>query len=601
MTTAAAMSLAGLDKPVKPRSEAKAGLGAIFRLLAPRRWTAVSLVSAGFLLAAIQLAEAALFGAIIDRLTAGEAVLEAALLWGALGVFGIAMATVIALFADRLAHAVKVAGLNVAYERLITLPPRATERGGSGRMLRTLVAGADAVFGVTITLFREHVTAISAVLLVLPVAVAINLKLSLVLVALALVFGVLFSIVTRRAQTGQRAVEAQLQAVYSRVGDVVPNVAIVQAFGRLGAEAEALRGLTGGVLRAQYPVLGWWALLAILTRSAGTLALLVTVSIGAVLVSRGQASVGEVVTFVGFSQLIIGKLDQIGSGLTRIFVQAPTLGALAELMESDATNDGGLPVLQPTEGRVTFEDVTFRFSDDGAGVIDVNFEARPGQTVALVGPTGSGKSTTLALLQRFRDPQKGRVLIDGQDLSSHGLGSVRAALGVVFQDAGLLNRSVADNLLVAKPDATLAEMEDALRRAELWDAVQGKPGGLAFVVGERGENLSGGERQRLAIARALLKDAPVLLLDEATSALDPATEAKVKRALDEARRGRTTLAIAHRLSTIADADLILVLDKGRIVERGTYDELLRKGGLFARMAREAEGEEVMPQKLARRG
>ena len=227
------------------------------------------------------------------------------------------------------------------------------------------------------------------------------------------------------------------------------------------------------------------------------------------------------------------------------------------------------------------------------GVFDLAFVAEPGQTVALVGPTGSGKTTTLALLQRLRDPDAGRILIDGSDIRAVTLTSLRHAMAVVFQEAGLFNRSIAENLRVGKADATAAEIEAAARKAEAHEFILRKPGGYDFVIGERGQHLSGGERQRLAIARALLKDAPLLLLDEATSALDTETEARIKKALDAARQGRTTFVIAHRLSTIVDADLIVVLDQGRIVEQGRFHELARGTGPFARLV--AEGSFTTPE------
>ena len=212
--------------------------------------------------------------------------------------------------------------------------------------------------------------------------------------------------------------------------------------------------------------------------------------------------------------------------------------------------------------------------------------------MALVGPTGSGKTTTMGLLQRLRDPDEGRIMIDGIDIRETTLGSLRHAMAVVFQEAGLFNRSIRDNLLVGKASATQAEIEDAARRAEAHDFIMRKAGGYDFVIGERGQSLSGGERQRLAIARALLKDAPILLLDEATSALDTETEKRIKRALDAARQGRTTFVIAHRLSTIVDADLIVVLDHGRIAEQGRFHDLAKAGGPFSRLV--ADGSVIVP-------
>ena len=211
------------------------------------------------------------------------------------------------------------------------------------------------------------------------------------------------------------------------------------------------------------------------------------------------------------------------------------------------------------------------------------FVAEPGQTVALVGHTGAGKSTAVALLQRLRDPDAGTIRIDGVDLRDVTLNSLRANIGVVFQESMLFYRSIADNLRVGRPEASEAELLAAARLAEAHEFILRQPQGYNTLVGERGATLSGGERQRLAIARALLKDPPILILDEATSALDAATEARVQQALKNVMRGRTTFVIAHRLSTVREADLILVFEAGRIVERGSFAELLARGGTFAHL------------------
>jgi len=205
--------------------------------------------------------------------------------------------------------------------------------------------------------------------------------------------------------------------------------------------------------------------------------------------------------------------------------------------------------------------------------------------VALVGATGAGKSTAIALLHRAFDPQSGRVEIDGVDIRKFKLSALRRNIGVVFQESLLFNRSVAENLRVGKPDATEDEMRDAAARAQALDFIERKFEGFAGRVGERGRALSGGERQRLSIARALLKDPPILILDEATSALDSDTEVKVMKAFHEVMKNRTTFVIAHRLATVREASRILVFDAGRIVESGTFDELVAAGGRFARLAR----------------
>jgi glucan exporter ATP-binding protein len=491
----------------------------------------------------------------------------------------------VAVMADRLAHRRRLAALGLAFERAIILPISYHAEKGSGAVVRTILAGTDALFWNWLSFLREQFVALVGILVLVPTAIYMNPRLAGILALLAIIYVLANVLVAQKTSTGQAAVEQYHNNVYGRVGDVLGNVTVVQSYARFNSEVQAMRSIMAELLTAQYPVLTWWGLLTVLTRTAATIAFVAIYAVGALLVERGQTSVGEIVTFVTFATLMIGKLDLLSGFAVRIFQYAPTLRSFFDLL--DAT-DGvqekpDSRPLQNVKGNVAYEDVTFRFKNSDQGVFNISFEAPAGRTVALVGPTGAGKTTTLALLQRLRAPESGRILVDGNDISDVTVDSLRHSIAVVFQDAGLFNRSIAENIRVGRPDATDAEVEEAARLAEAHDFIARKPGTYQFVIGERGASLSGGERQRIAIARAILKNAPILILDEATSALDVETEARIKRALDRLREGRTTLIIAHRLSTVANADTILVLDGGRVVERGTFRELVALNGLFSHL------------------
>ncbi len=553
-------------------------------LLAERRQAALIVLS-GLMLAAVPVIEQVLLARVVDALAARTPAFGVIAVWAGVGLAGILAGVIVAVMADRLAHRRRLAALAAAYERALALPSGYHAERGSGAVVRSILAGTDALFWNGLSLLREQFVALAGLFVMIPVAWHMNAMMASLLVALGAVYVLANLFIASRTHGGQADVERHHGEVYGRVGDVIGNVTVVQSYGRFGAEMQAMRAIMSRLLAAQYPVLTWWGLLTVLTRTAATITVVILYAVGSVLVAREQITVGEIVAFVGFAGLLIGKLDSLSGFAVRMAQSIPTLASLFELLDareavSEAPDAKPLP---PVAGAVRFEQVSFRFPGSAQGVFDLDFNIPAGATFALVGATGAGKSTTLSLLQRLRAPDQGRILVDGIDIATVTLASLREQIAVVFQDAGLFNRSIAENIAIGRPDASADEIERAARLAQAHEFIIGKPGRYDFVIGERGASLSGGERQRLAIARAILRDAPLLLLDEATSALDVQTEARIRDALEAVRRGRTTLVIAHRLSTVADADRILVVEQGRVIESGRFDELVALGGVFARM------------------
>jgi ATP-binding cassette subfamily B protein len=298
--------------------------------------------------------------------------------------------------------------------------------------------------------------------------------------------------------------------------------------------------------------------------------------------------VGVIVAFVSFIQ---GRLYGPAAALAGIQIQVVSALAVFERifeyldMTTEEYDPPGAIALPEVTGEIAFENVVFSYDGTREVLDDISFHVRPGEVAAFVGPSGAGKTTITQLVPRFYDPQRGRVLIDGHDLRGVTLDSLRRDIGIVTQETYLFHDTIASNLRYGKPDATDAELDASVRAANIADFIAALPDGYQTVVGERGHKLSGGERQRLAIARVLLKDPRILILDEATSSLDYENEAAIQKALDVVMRGRTSLVIAHRLSTVLTADIIFVVDRGRIVESGRHATLLARGGLYSRLYR----------------
>jgi len=549
------------------------------------------LAAANLLLAMSQFAEPVLFGRIVDALSGKSAPGNSAwpLLgaWAAFGLFTILASAWVALQADRLSHRQRQAVLTGYFEHILQLPMTFHTGTHSGKLMKVMLNGTDALWRLWLGFFREHFAAILSVVVLLPLSLYLNWRLAILLFLLCIVFTVLTTFVVRKTYGMQSEVEQHYSDLSARASDALGNVALVQSFVRIDAEVQGLRSVASQLLAVQMPVLSWWALVTVITRASTTITVLAIFTLGIALHDRGLTSVGEIVTFVSFATMLIGKLEQVVSFINNVFMEAPRLIEFFNVMDAvpavrdrpEAMDVGRL------SGLVDFHDVSFSYDGKRPAVADLSFTALPGQTIALVGPTGAGKSTAIALLHRAFDPQSGFIKIDGMDVRALKLSALRRNIGVVFQEALLFDRSIADNLRVGKPDATEDEMKTAASRAQALEFIERADKGFDTKAGERGRMLSGGERQRLSIARALLKDPPILILDEATSALDAVTEAKVNAALDEVMRGRTTFVIAHRLSTIRNATRILVFENGRVIENGTFDELVAKGGHFAELAR----------------
>ena len=575
------------------------------------------LALANLALASAMFMEPILFGRIVDTLANAHGQISQLSLhdlmllvgaWVGFALFTIGCSTLVALHADRLAHRQYQVVRTMFFEHVLQLPLSFYTGSHSGRLVKVMMTGTNTLWGLWLAFFREHFASFISLIVLLPLTLVLNWRYGLLLIALCGVFAVVIAVVVGRSESMQRNVERYYTDVAERTTDTLGNIALVQSFARVETEVSGMRKMGDEVLSAQMPVLSWWAVTTVITRSSTTLTLLAILVLGVWFYLNGLTTVGEIVMFMSFATLLIGKLEQAVHFANRMVMDAPRIAEFFEVLDTESTVRDRPDAVDPgrMRGLVEFKNVSFSYDGKRAAVADLDVTALPGQTVALVGATGAGKSTALGLLHRAFDPQSGAVRIDGTDIRDLTLTGLRRNIGVVFQEVLLLNRSIAENLRVGKPDATEEEMRAACERAQVYDIIARQPQGFETSAGERGRLFSGGERQRLSIARALLKNPPILILDEATSALDAVTEAKVQAALAEVMRGRTTFVIAHRLATIRHASRILVFEGGRVVESGTFEELMQLGGHFAQLARSqfmasessrAEGDRARSEKM----
>ena len=472
---------------------------------------------------------------------------------------------------------------NDVFGHVLRLPQAEYNNNASGRIMSKIIfdaqqitsAGTDAL----IVMLREGLTVIGLLTFLLYQ----NWKLTLILLIAAPLVGLVVNLTSKRFRHISRRIQGSMGNITQFLGEAIEGNQAVKIFGGQKLEADRFHSVSRRFARQNTK------LNASKIGSTVIVQLFVSVAIGAVtylyITMMGEALTGGgFLSYIAAAGMIQKPLKQLTDVNVKIQRGVTGAASLFELMDRPEERDEGDQDLPRTDGNIEFRDVTFGYDPAQPVLRNLSLKVNSGETVALIGRSGAGKSTISAMLPRFFDPDQGQVLLDGVPLPDYKLAHLRRQIAMVSQKVVLFNDTVRHNIAYGEMrDADDAQVEQAARNAYAWDFIQGLEHGLDTEVGQDGAQLSGGQRQRIAIARALLKDAPILILDEATSALDTESEHHIQQALERLMEGRTTLVIAHRLSTIEKADRILVLDQGQLIEQGTHSELLEKNGLYTQL------------------
>jgi ATP-binding cassette, subfamily B, multidrug efflux pump len=527
-----------------------------------------------------------------------------ALLWACLGLLGIAALRNIFTFTQT--YWIEQAGQEVAFtmrnelvKRLNALSFSYHDQAQTGQLMTRVTNDVDTarqfIGGGLIQLINALLLLVGSAVILL----ATNWQLALLVLLMVPAIGFVFFRFFRSVGPRFRAVAQKLGMLNTVLQEGLAGVRVVKAFAREPYEAKRFRAANDDLLVENLAVIRGISLSFPLIFFVANLGTLVVIWYGGAQVIGGSLSIGDLVAFNSYLAFLLLPIFILGNTLSSIAQADASARRIFEVLDAplEVTDRPNAQVLPRVKGRVAFEQVSFSYSgSERASISDVSFVAEPGQTVAIIGRTGAGKSTIINLVPRFYEVSAGRVLLDGYDVREVTLTSLRSQIGIVLQESMLFSGTLRENIAFGHTEASDAEIEAAAKAAQAHEFISALPQGYNTLVGERGIGLSGGQRQRVAIARALLLDAPILIMDDSTSAVDTQTEYQIQQALNQLRQGRTTLVIAQRMSTVRNADTILVMEEGRLIAQGNHVELTLNCGpyceLIAALAGEGVGESV---------
>src|SRR6266545_5719738 len=581
-------------RPPRDANAPRGGLRRSLSYLSRQRGAVMAAYGALVLATLAQLAVPQLVQNMIDAVTQGVAaadrqsgetlLISAALLIVLFAIIRGIFSFVQAFMAEKTSHGLAFDLRNEIFSKVQRLSFSYYDQNQTGQLM---IRATDDVERVRMFIAQGLVLAAQAFLLLIGALVILtftNWRLTLVVVPLLPVALALFMLFGRVSQPLFVAVQIKLSALNTVLQENLAGIKVVRAFAREPYERQRFDRSATVLMGEQLRVSRVFSFLFPVIFLVAQLGQAAVLYFGGRQILGGTLNLGEYQKFSLYLVYVFFPLGQLGFIISLMSQAAASASRIFEILDakSDITDKPGAITLPPIQGRVEFKNVTFRYFGSGSPVLgDVSFVAEPGQTVALLGATGSGKSTIINLIPRFYDASAGAVLIDGHDVRDVTLDSLRSQIGIVLQETNLFSGNIRDNIAFGRPDATLEQVQAAAQAASAHDFIMGFPQGYDTPVGERGTTLSGGQKQRIAIARALLLDPRLLILDDSASSVDLQTEYHIQKALDNLMHGRTSFVIAQRISTVLNATQILVLDKGQIVARGTHEELLETSPIYA--------------------
>ena len=526
---------------------------------------------------------------LVGKLTTTKSNAPHDLIWA--GAFLVGMGIVYGVFAFLQAYWAEKNSQAVAYDmrnelfaKIQRLSFSYHDRNQTGQLM---IRATDDVEKVRLFIGQGLIQLVGAIVLLtgsLIIIFSTNAKLAMVTLWILPVSLVLFFVFGGIARPLFNKVQQKLSTLNTTLQENMAGIKVVKAFTREKSEQVKFRSQADALMHQQIVISRVFAILFPVIFLVANLGQATTLYAGGIQIIHGTLTIGDWQEFSLYLIFMFLPIAQLGFIITQFSQASASASRVFEILDakSDVTDKPGAISLPTVEGHIRFENVTFRYFGGGEPVLkNVSFETEPGQTVALLGATGSGKTTIINLLPRFYDPTEGRITIDGYDLRDLTLQSLRAQIGIVLQETTLFQGVIRDNIAFGKPDATEEDIEAAAKAAAAHEFIMEFPEGYNTRVGERGTTLSGGQKQRIAIARALLLGPRILILDDSTSSVDLATEVKIQKALDQLMKGRTSFVIAQRISTVMNADLILVMDKGEVVARGRHKELMEESPIYA--------------------